>query len=246
MRKSDPQHPHRLAQKAAIREKNNVFFRTALLPFCRRILGGVCAEDECDRTDDLHFAHIDPATKLFNVADSSNAQIDFVRVVKEAQKCRLLCYPHHDEDTKKQHASGEIRANKGRRKDTGPLLGILKTCCFCKEAKDVSLFSPGSGSHKRQSACRDCLRNNTNARHAVSRAYIDDLKKNGVGCVVCGSKVGLDFDHVPSRGEKFKEVSKMLGYARERIDEEIAKCDLVCRKHHKKRTAQRKTKKEAP
>lgn len=48
----------------------------------------------------------------------------------------------------------------------------------------------------------------------------------------------MDFDHV--RGVKFRTITAMLGYARERILTEIAKCDLVCACCHRLRTASRR------
>jgi hypothetical protein len=49
----------------------------------------------------------------------------------------------------------------------------------------------------------------------------------------------LDFDHVTD--DKFDNVSRMLsqGYKLERIQVEIAKCEVVCANHHRMRTASR-------
>jgi hypothetical protein len=43
----------------------------------------------------------------------------------------------------------------------------------------------------------------------------------------------MDFDHL---GNKVMNVSRMIGYKRERIEQEIAKCDLVCSNCHRIRT----------
>lgn len=60
-------------------------------------------------------------------------------------------------------------------------------------------------------------------------------------CVDCGNSDlrVLDFDHV--RGTKFKGVAIMANssYSWNKIEEEIAKCDVVCRNCHAKRTAER-------
>lgn len=233
MLKSDPAHPHRQKQKAAIRAANRNRFRTLLDQLLIQ-LGGVCSEPGCGATTTLQFAHLDPSTKLFNVADSSNSQISFARVIAEAAKCRLLCRRHHVAETRRQHADGSIRANKGARV-TERKLGVQKTCSFCKASKDLSEFSPVQGSYGRQSACRDCLRAYTQRRVEENRAYVNSRK---IACVVCGKTDGLEFDHV--RGVKFKEVSAMLSYARSRIDAEIEKCDVVCPEHHMERTERRK------
>jgi len=48
----------------------------------------------------------------------------------------------------------------------------------------------------------------------------------------------MDFDHV--RGNKITEVSALLGFASlERLQLEIAKCDLVCANCHRVRTRKR-------
>lgn len=69
--------------------------------------------------------------------------------------------------------------------------------------------------------------------------------KNGKQCLVCGGGpfhfCQLDYDHIASRGKKFMDVSKMvrLGYAKERIEQEIALCQLICKCCHALRTWQR-------
>lgn len=67
------------------------------------------------------------------------------------------------------------------------------------------------------------------------QAWLNSLKSNrctdcqGVFPACC-----MDFDHV--RGEKIKGVGQLLGCTKERVLEEIAKCDLVCACCHRLRT----------
>lgn len=60
-------------------------------------------------------------------------------------------------------------------------------------------------------------------------------------CIDCGEPdiVVLDFDHV--RGEKLHNVSDMIrrGAALQRIEAEIAKCDVRCANCHRRKTAAR-------
>jgi 5-methylcytosine-specific restriction endonuclease McrA len=59
------------------------------------LLGGKCVW--CGSTDDLHFDHKDPKSKLFDIAsglDRPRAQL-----LAEVEKCQLLCGPHHREKT---------------------------------------------------------------------------------------------------------------------------------------------------
>lgn len=58
-------------------------------------LGGKCVK--CDAIEDLHFDHIDPKTKSFDI--KSNLTLNNPAVRAELDKCQLLCGPHHREKT---------------------------------------------------------------------------------------------------------------------------------------------------
>lgn len=67
--------------------------------------------------------------------------------------------------------------------------------------------------------------------------------KEETPCSDCGNNFPfecMDFDHV--RGEKVNNVGTMVahGWSRERIHEEIAKCDIVCANCHRIRTRKRR------
>jgi len=66
--------------------------------------------------------------------------------------------------------------------------------------------------------------------------------KNCLDCMGSYRFFQLDYDHVPGRGKKINDVSKLvrLGYAREKIIQEIQKCDLLCKNCHAMRTYKRK------
>ncbi len=83
-------------------------------------------------------------------------------------------------------------------------------------------------------------------RHERMRAYIRMLRAEGT-CADCGDNPGadlMDFDHVPGRGEKVASISdlgaKWTGWATLRA--ELAKCDLVCKPCHCRRTMARQGK----
>lgn len=61
-----------------------------------RRLGGKCVR--CGTRRDLHFDHIDPASKSFTVSKLKSSYADFLH---ELKKCQLLCGKHHRE----KHAS---------------------------------------------------------------------------------------------------------------------------------------------
>lgn len=71
------------------------------------------------------------------------------------------------------------------------------------------------------------------------REWIGSIKL-AAGCADCGyaeNAVALDFDHV--RGVKISAVSLMAGRQRKLVEEEIAKCEVVCANHHRIRTFER-------
>lgn len=71
--------------------------------------------------------------------------------------------------------------------------------------------------------------------------YLRDLKTK-TPCVDCGISYPyyvMDFDHV--RGQKHANVMELVStLSKKRIDEEIAKCEIVCSNCHRIRTHMRK------
>ena len=71
--------------------------------------------------------------------------------------------------------------------------------------------------------------------------YIRELKEK-TPCLDCGIKYPyyvMDFDHV--RGKKHKNVMELIPtLSKKKIDEEIAKCEIVCSNCHRISTHMRK------
>lgn len=81
----------------------------------------------------------------------------------------------------------------------------------------------------------------TRALRKRNRARISAIKVER-GCADCGYNArpeALDFDHLPGQ-RKDKLVSKLIGNSWDRIEREIAKCEVVCANCHRIRTADRK------
>lgn len=55
----------------------------------------------------------------------------------------------------------------------------------------------------------------------------------GGKCVVCGDTEGLDFDHIDPRTKLFTVVQ---GWSKAGFWDEVAKCQLLCKPHHKEKT----------
>lgn len=74
--------------------------------------------------------------------------------------------------------------------------------------------------------------------------YLRDMKERTpcVDCKVQYPYYVMDFDHV--RGKKHKNVMELVPtLSKKKIDEEIAKCEIVCSNCHRVRTHMRKIKK---
>jgi hypothetical protein len=77
---------------------------------------------------------------------------------------------------------------------------------------------------------------------AANRQYINETKLAIGGCQICGLNCTIenltffDFDHKDPLTKKGR-VGSMISRARQVIAEEIEKCQLLCKKCHKTRTA---------
>ena len=82
------------------------------------------------------------------------------------------------------------------------------------------------------SKCIDCHKEYTKKRAAVIKKYIDNIKSKP--CNDCGVKYPpyvMDFHHTGD--DKIYTIAAMGTYSIEKIDKEIAKCDLLCANCHR-------------
>ncbi len=128
-----------------------------------------------------------------------------------------------------------------------------KRCSSCKRRKATSLFNArGLGW---QSKCRRCnslygkkhyaanpayYAAKSKARKVELRAFVESLKL-GKDCTDCGRSFppcAMDFDHLDGSTKvgTISYVSRRLLWPKERILEEVEKCELVCAKCHRIRT----------
>lgn len=135
--------------------------------------------------------------------------------------------------------------------------GQTRVCRKCKLEKPIEQYSwYRIGEAARQTQCKGCAnaagkRNyQENAqrykdlaaqRMKIARERLNDIKSKP--CMDCGGvfhPYAMDFDHV--RGEKVDDISRMFRhrFAWAKIEEEIAKCDLVCATCHRLRTVARR------
>lgn len=133
----------------------------------------------------------------------------------------------------------------------------MKTCTSCKQEKPLSMYhkmgANKNGSVRYRGNCKDCKaevdRNNYDHDRSlgIHRKLVERNKRivleylSNHPCVDCGETdpIVLEFDHV--RGEKIKNVSRMVArkVSVENLLAEINKCDVRCANCHRRVTAQR-------
>ena len=134
----------------------------------------------------------------------------------------------------------------------------MKTCSKCKQ--ELSLDNFGKKRKGFQPYCRTCTQINSRAYYAANREYHKaqiakrtiryrkELKelirsiKEASPCLDCNVSFPwyvMDFDHVT--GDKYKDISAMVSNlnSKQKVLDEIAKCELVCSNCHRVRTFQR-------
>jgi len=125
-----------------------------------------------------------------------------------------------------------------------------RICTSCEESKPITEFQLAKRYRGgRLPRCRLCVKKYpANRKTAIEASTRERRKRNHEflldylrvhPCVDCGESdpLVLEFDHV--RGEKLKDVSRLAHdtHALVVIEEEIAKCEVVCANCHKRRTA---------
>jgi hypothetical protein len=131
----------------------------------------------------LDYDHRDPFQKEFDISDAVKGHVAWSRILKEIEKCDLLCACCHRLRTQKPATTYEFRK---KRVSNLQYVSALKTTTPCQDCG--GLFA----------ACQ------------------------------------LDFDHV--RGTKTNSISKLMDADRETLDQELAKCEIVCANCHRVRT----------
>lgn len=71
-------------------------------------------------------------------------------------------------------------------------------------------------------------------RYHKRKAYYIDLM--GGKCVLCGSEVDLEIDHIDPSTKEFALGKAFAGFSTKRIEQEIKKCQLLCKSCHIEKT----------
>lgn len=122
---------------------------------------------------------------------------------------------------------------------------MLKVCASCNQELSIEKFKMRGGrqSSTWYSMCNRCL------YIKYTRPLVEEKTKEiheyqmEKGCTDCGYNAhpaALEFDHLPGTEKKFNIGEKIGSYNRQKLWEEIAKCDVVCANCHNIRTATRR------
>lgn len=109
------------------------------------------------------------------------------------------------------------------------------TCKKCRKEYDAQYFKQHSVTKSASAA-------------ALKRELLKWYRalKHNTYCMACNQGpfhfCQLDYDHIPGRGKKLGDVSKLvrLGYTKEKILAEIQKCQKICKNCHSMRTFNRR------
>ena len=134
----------------------------------------------------------------------------------------------------------------------------LKTCSTCKQDLDVTRFNKRRRAKDGlQHQCKQCQREGQNKYYRRDESYKQRVKAAAAKalrekrqklravlderhCVQCGEAdpVVLDFDHIDPT-TKLTEIGTMFrrGYSWDKIEAEIAKCQVLCSNCHRRKTA---------
>jgi hypothetical protein len=137
----------------------------------------------------------------------------------------------------------------------------MKYCSHCKKEVSIDNFNKNkANSSGLQNFCRPCDNLKSKKRYlenpeemkkqiyARRKRVVDENKKfvrsmkESVPCMDCKKSYPyyvMDFDHV--RGNKDRDIAKLVqgSVSRQRLLDEIEKCEIVCSNCHRERTQQR-------
>lgn len=117
---------------------------------------------------------------------------------------------------------------------------VTQKCTKCNVEKPVEEFSKQRGCKGgRRPSCKACVAAQMRERNRLGRQFLQEYKVK-LGCADCGYNehhAGLEFDHVD--GDKKYNVSE-LTTSPNKLEQELAKCEVVCGTCHNIRTWERR------
>lgn len=62
------------------------------------------------------------------------------------------------------------------------------------------------------------------------------IERLGGKCKICNSTTNLEFDHINRIYKEFNVAKALAGFSDERLESEMSKCQILCKKHHLEKT----------
>ncbi len=188
--------------------------------------GGACQKCEyASSTEALEFHHRDQKEKEIGISKLRSAS--WGRVVKELDKCDLLCINCHREEHAQQ---------------LSPLVAVLCTsgdvrvCVKCDISQNTDDFYKSRNGGVLRSWCKVCVKND--GRRRKNEAKQQHVAYKGGACIQCGYAKclgALEFHHRDPKEKEIK-IGDMFSFT-EKIKEELDKCDLLCGNCHREEHA---------
>lgn len=228
----------------------------------KRIKGGNCLKCLNADLSLLEFHHTDPETKKAAVIDLLKDCKSLETVEEEIAKCILLCGNCHTIVTHTENKTwrtkpvptekdiDEVRALmkevplSSKEQATIQVLSSFENCSSChSDAYKDQCSSCRSKFHKyvHQARIKKRIPYRNKIGSMRSKMIIGNLLQES-SCLDCQEDnwMVLEFDHV--KGEKSKNLSQLSSeyVSLKTIQDEIDKCEIVCRNCHSKRTARRR------
>lgn len=127
----------------------------------------------------------------------------------------------------------------GRRKD-----GLCSKCGQENKNANASYCHACNNEYQKKwyKAHPDSTSHSHKTRQDLRRSYVKSKKEN-VPCADCGEKYPwyvMDFDHVRGKKQFNLSIVGSMICSLEKIDREMAKCDIVCANCHRQRTFNRR------
>ena len=182
-------------------------------------LGGKCTECGTTELFNLEFDHINPKSKMKTRYNLYDLKIKLGGKCTECGTTELfnLEFDHINPKFKTKQIT-KIHQSKLEKE----LENIQLLCSICHRIKSFN--------EQKIKRCK-------NSKHD-KKLIVQNIKRKIGGCQICNwthkdndiLSYCLDFDHI--YGEKYKQISNLYLYKKERILEEIEKCRLLCRACH--------------
>lgn len=169
----------------------------------------------CKTKENLEYHHIDPSTKIKDISSLIVGGYSLEFIFKEIEKCEVLCHKCHKNLHKLTEEEKEIKRKEYAEKNREKMREYARD--YKRRNKEKYRLKSKKGYHNRDKYKRKEL-----------REWVNYLKTNS-GCKICQGKINLYYIHRKDESDNIPIYYLISGLkSKERILEEINKCDVFC------------------